>query len=230
MADDLVLLGLAVAVALGLRHALEPDHLVAVTTLLAGRPESGPRSAVWFGAAWGAGHGLGLLAFGAPVIVVTARLPTVVERGAEVAVGLLIMLLAARVLVHWRRGGFHFHEHDHGGIRHVHVHGHSGPGHGHGHVHRTAAGAFGIGLVHGTGGSAGATVLVLASADSGAAAVAMLVLLAGGAAVAMAGLSGVFALLLHARRVRRRLAPVVLTASAASLVFGVYYTTGALAG
>jgi ABC-type nickel/cobalt efflux system permease component RcnA len=230
MADDPVLLGLAVAIALGMRHALEPDHLVALTTLLAGGPETGPRSAVGFGAAWGAGHGLSLLAFGAPVIVVTARLPTDVERGAEVAVGLLIVLLAVRVLVRWRRGGFHFHEHDHGGARHVHVHGHSGPGHGHGHVHRTAAGAFGIGLVHGTGGSAGATVLVLASADSGVAAVGMLVLIAGGAAVAMAGFSGALAVCLHARRVRRRLAPVVLTASAASLVFGAYYTTGALAG
>jgi ABC-type nickel/cobalt efflux system permease component RcnA len=232
MADDPVLLGLAVAIALGMRHALEPDHLVALTTLLAGGPDTGPRSAVGFGAAWGAGHGLSLLAFGAPVIVVTARLPTDVERGAEVAVGLLIVLLAVRVLVRWRRGGFHFHEHDHGhgGARHVHVHGHSGPGHGHGHVHRTAAGAFGIGLVHGTGGSAGATVLVLASADSGVAAVGMLVLIAGGAAVAMAGFSGALAVCLHARRVRRRLAPVVLTASAASLVFGAYYTTGALAG
>ncbi len=230
MADDPVLLGLAVAIALGMRHALEPDHLVALTTLLAGGPETGPRSAVGFGAAWGVGHGLTLLAFGAPVIVVTARLPTDVERGAEAAVGLLIVLLAVRVLVRWRRGGFHFHEHDHGGARHVHVHGHSGPGHGHGHVHRTAAGAFGIGLVHGAGGSAGATVLVLASANSGAAAVGMLVLLAGGAAVAMACFSGALAVCLHARRVRRRLVPVVLTASAASLVFGAYYTTGALAG
>lgn len=228
-ADDPVLLGLTVALALGIRHALEPDHLVALTTLVAGTPGARRRSAAGFGLAWGVGHAVTLVAFGAPVIFMTARLPDVVERGAEFAVGILIVLLAVRVLVRWRRGGVHFHEHDHDGVRHVHVHRHDTPGHDHRHARRTAADAFGIGLVHGTGGSAGATLLVLASAESDGAAVVMLALLAGGAAAAMAAFSGAVAFALHLGRARRHLRLAIPPVSAASIVFGLYYAAGAVA-
>src|SRR3954451_11199013 len=85
---------LLVAFALGLRHASDPDHLVAVSTLVAGTKARAGRAAARLGAAWGAGHGVTLLAFGLPVILVRAFLPEVVQSLAEAAIGAIIVALA----------------------------------------------------------------------------------------------------------------------------------------
>ena len=148
-----------VAVLLGLRHATDPDHLAAVTTLIASGKERAARSAARLGFVWGLGHATTLFAFGLPVVLFERFLPDLVQRGAETFVGLIIVGLAIWLLVRWRRGAFHLHDH-------THLYGHDhGRGHGHAHAPRTRTplGAFAIGLVHGMGGSAGAGVLILAS-------------------------------------------------------------------
>src|SRR3954447_12606794 len=111
-----------VAFALGLRHAADPDHLVAVSTVVAGTRERAARTAARLGAAWGLGHATTMLAFGVPVVLLRTFLPHAVERTAEGLIGVIIALLAVRLLVKWRRGAFHvhMHEHEHGG-RHAHV-------------------------------------------------------------------------------------------------------------
>ena len=152
-----------VAVLLGLRHASDPDHLAAVTTLLASGKERAARGAAELGLAWGLGHALTLIAFGLPVLLLNRYLPERVQQAAETAVALVIVYLAVRLLVRWRRGMFHVHPHEHGGRRHSHVHAHGEErGHAHRHRTRTPLGAFAIGLVHGMGGSAGVSVLLLA--------------------------------------------------------------------
>ena len=129
----------AIAVLLGLRHATDPDHLTAVATLIAGDDRHGVRRARALGFAWGAGHALTLFAFGLPVVLVGSALPEAARRAAELAIGALIVALAVRLLVRWRRGAFHTHVHAHGNVRHAHPHAHEharghGPEHEHAHA------------------------------------------------------------------------------------------------
>src|SRR3954468_20303205 len=79
---------LLLAFALGLRHASDPDHLVAVSTLVADTRGRAARAAGRLGAAWGAGHATTLLLFGLPVLLFRSYLPAVVEQSAETLIGL----------------------------------------------------------------------------------------------------------------------------------------------
>jgi HupE/UreJ protein len=200
---------LAVAVLLGLRHATDPDHLAAVTALVAGGKERAARRAGELGLAWGLGHATTLFVFGLPILLVNSYLPERVQQGAETAIGLVIVYLAARLLVRWRRGELRFHTHPHA------------------HGARTRRTAFAIGLVHGMGGSAGVGVLLLASVQSRVLAISSLVLLAVFTAVSMTALSTGFGSILVARPMRAAFAVVAPALGAASLAFGVWYATAA---
>jgi high-affinity nickel permease len=217
-----------VAVLLGLRHATDPDHLAAVTTLLAGKKEHGVRQALRLGSAWGAGHATSLFALGLPIVLFKAYLPESVQEGAETTVGVLIIGLALWLLVRWRRGFFHVHLHAHDGSVHAHGHRHGGDGHPHRTARaRTPLQAYGIGLVHGIGGSAGVGILLLATIHSHAIAVVALGIFALFTAVSMALLSAGFGLTLSRAPVQRwfhRIAPAL---GFASLAFGIWYALGA---
>jgi ABC-type nickel/cobalt efflux system permease component RcnA len=220
---------LFLALVLGLRHALDPDHLMAVSTLVAGSDKDGTRRAGRLGTIWGVGHGLAIVVLGLPVVLAHATLPEFVQRTAETAIGVIIVLLAARLLLRWRRGAFHVHTHEHDGERHVHVHTHrKADGHAHGHVRpRTPLQAFLIGVTHGVGGSAAVAVLLLASVSGrGWAAVALLVF-AAGAAISMGVLSAGFGWMLGRRPVRERFRLAVVPLGMAGLGFGGLYAVGA---
>jgi ABC-type nickel/cobalt efflux system permease component RcnA len=234
-----IVLVLLVALLLGLRHATDPDHLTAVSTLVLSGPEGGRRAAL-LGLAWGSGHALTLLALGLPVVLAGRLLPDSVQSAAEVAIGGVIMLLAARLLLRWRRGYFHLHPHAHGELRHAHPHVHEHPvadahpgEHAHDHSHpadlgRTPLAAFGIGLVHGVGGSAGASILLLGAGSDTTAAVAALVVLAAGTALSMAVASMAFGATLAHRVTKPRLESTVPVFGALALAFGAWYALGAL--
>jgi ABC-type nickel/cobalt efflux system permease component RcnA len=227
--DGTTLLVVAVvAIVLGLRHATDPDHLAAVTTLIAGAEERAARAAARLGLAWGLGHATSLFAFGLPIVLFKTYLPDGVQRGAETVVGVLIVGLAVWLLVRWRRGLFHVHVHAH---NRVHAHGHVHDGNSHAHETtraRRPAQAFAIGLVHGTGGSAGVGVLLLASIHDHLLAVGALAIFAVCTALSMALLSTGFGRVLSSTRLRasfNRLAPGL---ALLSLAFGAWYTLGAL--
>ena len=192
-----ILVVLLVATLLGLRHATDPDHIAAVTTLMASGRDHARRRAAALGAWWGLGHALTLVVFGVPILLFEAYLPDTVQRGAETAVAALIVYLAVRLLV-----------------RHRHRH-------HHGHEVRTPLAAFGIGLVHGMGGSAGVGVLLLAAIPSTALAVASLVVLAFFTAVSMTMVTTGFGATLASRQ------GVLVAAAPAlglvSLAFGFWY-------
>jgi ABC-type nickel/cobalt efflux system permease component RcnA len=245
--DTLVQLGaggglavaLLAALLLGLRHATDPDHLTALSTLVVADEDArGGARAGRLGLAWGAGHGLTLVALGAPVVVFSDALPDAAQRAAEGLVGVVIVVLAVRLLVRWRRGYFHAHPHEHAsGIRHahphVHVHDHADV-HAHEHRHEEAVGrspaaAFGIGLLHGAGGSAGVGILLIAGIDGSAEALAALLLFAAGTAVTMALVSAAWGRLLVTSAVERRIALLAPVFGSAGLVFGCWYGLGALA-
>jgi high-affinity nickel permease len=162
-----LLLALGIALVLGLRHASDPDHLVAVTSLVAA-DGGDTRAATRLGAWWGAGHATMLLVIGLPLIFFKSELPVWLESGAEKAVGIVILLLAARVIVKWFRGDYRATAHTHdahtddaGHERRRHLRRGDG-GHSHRHL-RTPQQAFGIGVLHGLAGT-GAVVLLLIAA------------------------------------------------------------------
>jgi sulfite exporter TauE/SafE len=210
---------LAVAVLLGIRHAADPDHLVAVSTLVATERDGPWRRASRLGLAWGLGHATTLVALGIPIVLFSRYLPAGLRRAAEALVGVVIVALALRLLRHWRAGQFHVHEHEHDGFVHRHLH-----GHGDGRAHRHDDAAYGVGLVHGVGGSAGVGLLLLASIDDRAA-FAALALFAAAAALSMSVLSLGAGYLLA----RRRFPGLVPGFATAAVLFGLWYAVGPLA-
>jgi ABC-type nickel/cobalt efflux system permease component RcnA len=207
---------LFVAVLLGLRHATDPDHIAAMTTLVAARRERIARSAAELGAWWGMGHATTLVAFGIPILLAERYLPEDLQRGAETAVAALIIFLALRLLVRWRHGYFDLHAHPH-------------PEQDHRHDVRSPAGAFGIGLIHGMGGSAGVGVLLLAAIPSEMVAVASLLVLAAFTALSMTIVTVGFGFTLSRRPIASASATLAPVLGAMSLAFGLWYAAAAWA-
>jgi High-affinity nickel-transport protein len=201
-----------VAILLGLRHATDPDHLAAVTTLVAGARERAARSAARLGAAWGAGHATTLFAFGVPILLVDRYLPERAQQAAETAIAFVIAYLAVRLLLRWRQGVYR--------LQAQHSHPHRG---------RTALSAFGIGLVHGMGGSAGVGVLLVASIDSQALGVVALALLAVFTAVSMTALTTGLGLALATRPMSSSFGALAPGLGLASFAFACWYGAAAWA-
>jgi ABC-type nickel/cobalt efflux system permease component RcnA len=217
---------LLAAIVVGLRHATDPDHIAAVTTLVASTRERAARRAAELGLAWGLGHALTLFVFGLPILLLDKYLPERVQQSAETAIAFVIVYLAVRLLRRWRRGVFHVHPHDHDGASHTHLHTHATKP-GHGHAQRTRLGAFGIGLVHGMGGSAGVGVLLVAAIESTALSVVSLALLATFTAISMTLLSTGFGATLGSRPLQSSFGALAPGLACASLGFGVWYGTAA---
>src|SRR4051794_367825 len=118
MDSALVILGLGFV--LGLRHATEADHLVAVTTIVSEQRSVWRASVV--GALWGLGHTAALFAAGTLLILLRVTLPEGLRVALELCVALMIVLLGTRVLylVLRRRRDVHVHAHTHGGRTHTH--------------------------------------------------------------------------------------------------------------
>jgi cytochrome c biogenesis protein CcdA len=220
---------LVVSALLGLRHASDPDHLAAVTTLIASEDHEKVRIAGLMGLVWGAGHGTTLVLIGLPLVLFNRYLPEVVQQAAEALIGAIIILLAVRLLGRWRRGLFHVHAHAHGGEPHRHVHSHArDEAHAHAHKRRTPLGAYGVGLVHGIGGSGGLTLLLLSTISDKVQAAGALVLFAVGTAVSMALLSTAFGLAIAGGPLGRNFERVAPVLGMLGVAFGAWYALGAL--
>lgn len=224
---------LVISLLLGLRHASDPDHLAAVTTLIASEKERDQiKKASLMGLLWGLGHGTTLVIVGLPLVLLGRYLPEVVSQIAEVGIGAIIVFLAVRLLLRWRRGLYHAHVHTHdGGDSHRHVHSHVREA-SHAHAHsapvRTPVSSYGVGLVHGIGGSGGLTLLLLSTISNKTEAAVALFIFAAGTAVSMALLSTVFGLAITGGPIGRNFARVAPVLGVLSMAFGVWYTLGAL--
>ncbi|MGH7527902.1 MAG: hypothetical protein ACREMX_14495 [Gemmatimonadales bacterium] len=230
-------MALVVAVLLGLRHATDPDHITAVSTLILSDTHERTRRAALLGLFWGLGHATTLFGLGIPAVLFRSYLPDAVQRAAELGIGLIIVVLAARLLLRWRRGYFHAHPHSHGAVQHWHPHAHEhGPaGHSAVHTHRHEAplgrsplAAFGNGLMHGSGGSAPVGILLVGAIPGRSHAVLALALFAAATAVSMSLASTAFGYALARGPVARRLSHLVPLFGTASLLFGVWYAVSAL--
>jgi high-affinity nickel permease len=195
-----ILLVIPVSVLLGLRHASDPDHMAAVTAMVA-RTEGAARAAARLGLTWGLGHATTLLVFGVPVVLYAAYLPSRVQALAETTVGVVIVLLAFTLLLR-RRGDGHART-------------------------RSPWQAYTIGLVHGMGGTAGVGVLLLATISDHALAVVALALFGVCTAFSMTVLSAAFGAVLGSATARRGFDRILPVFGVASLAFGVWYALGA---
>jgi high-affinity nickel permease len=174
--DAPLLVALGIALVLGLRHASDPDHLVAVTSLVTSEDGGGTRGAARLGAWWGLGHAATLILLGIPLILLKSELPSWLEAGAETAVGLVIVFLAARIVWKWVRGDYRTGRHEHSAESHRHLR------HGEGeHSHRAVRGArqaFALGTLHGLAGTGAVVVLLITALPDKAEATAALAVFA----------------------------------------------------
>jgi hypothetical protein len=165
MAESSYLTILTLGFVLGLRHALDTDHIAAVSTVLAQRPSWRASSLIGF--SWGLGHSLVLLFVGALVLVLKMPIPEPVAVGAEFAVGVMLVVLGGMLGISLIRERWHMHSHDHDGKKHIHLHSHA-TSHDHGHSHwwRESIKPLCIGMAHGLAGSAALLLVVLASSHT----------------------------------------------------------------
>jgi ABC-type nickel/cobalt efflux system permease component RcnA len=172
---------------LGMRHALEPDHLAAVSTLVTG--ERSGLKAAWLGACWGLGHTLTLLTAGAALVFLRAEMPARASDAFELLVAVMLVGLGLRAIYRAARQGPDgpVYPHHHGRLVHVHP---GVPAHMHIGRWTLARRPLLIGAVHGLAGSGALTALVLATLPSTAARLTYMALFGLGSTVGMAALSG----------------------------------------
>lgn len=155
---------------LGMQHALEADHIAAVSSIAARR--TNVADIVKHGLTWGLGHTLMLFVFAGAVILLGHAIPDSLARPLETSVGIMLVGLGANVLWRLWRDRVHFHQHGHGdGTRHVHLHSHlnektphkrSAHAHRHGFRWRSLL----VGLMHGMAGSAALLILAVSQVAS----------------------------------------------------------------
>ena len=165
MFDSEFFTALSLGFILGLRHALDSDHLAAVSTVLAERPSW--RASGLVGLSWGVGHTVVLLLVGAIVLALRVPIPEPLALAAEGIVGIMLIVLGGMLGMKMIQERWHLHHHDHDGRSHVHLHSHlHAQDHGHTHWWRESLRPFFIGMAHGLAGSAALLLLVVASAES----------------------------------------------------------------
>ena len=171
----------------GMRHALEPDHLAAVSTLVT--RERNARRAAWLGVCWGLGHTITLVTVGAVVVTVRAELPAGASELFEFSVAVMLVGLGVRAIWQAARLGSDgpIRAHHHGHVVHAH---HGAAAHVHVGGWTLARTPLVIGAVHGLAGSGALTALVLATLSSSAARLAYMGLFGLGSTLGMAALSG----------------------------------------
>ena len=172
---------------LGMRHALEPDHLAAMSTLMTG--ERNRYKAALLGLCWGLGHTFALVAVGTVLVILRAEMPVRVADVFEFGVALMLIALGLRAIYLAARQGpagpAHVHHHGHT------VHAHQGaPAHIHIGAWTLARRPLLVGAIHGLAGSGALTALVLTTLPSTAARLTYMVVFGLGSTLGMAALSG----------------------------------------
>ena len=170
---------------LGMRHALEPDHLAAVSTLVS--RERNSMKAAFLGACWGLGHTAGLVVVGAVLVVLRAELPPPIADVFELFVAIMLIVLGSRAVHQALRQANATHSHHHWFA----MHRHSGMAP---HVHigtwTLARRPLIVGAIHGLAGSGALTALVLTTLPSTTARLTYMALFGLGSTLSMAALSG----------------------------------------
>ena len=198
---------LALGFAIGMQHALEADHVAAVSSLVSGK--KGVKHMARHGALWGLGHTLILMLVGGVAVVLGISLEPFSD-GLEFAVGVMLILLGAHVLYRLARERVHFHSHRHDGeAPHFHAHSHKGESrphqhsdHDHTHPDRSWVRPLAVGVMHGLAGTAAVVVLTAAAQTTPAMGLLYIAVFGAGSILGMAALTSIIAV------------PISLTANA----------------
>ena len=221
-ASALSILGLGFV--LGLRHALDSDHLVAVSTIVSER--KGFWSSSLVGGLWGLGHTAALVIVGLLVVAFHVTIPDRIAALLELGVALMLIALGANVLWKVARGGmFHVHTHRHDAHVHVHPHLHEAKAaHEHDPHDHVGRKPFFVGMVHGLAGSASLMLVVLATIPDRALALVYIAVFGVGSVGGMLAMSTLIGLPFVLASRHDRLNHVIrLSAGLLSILFGLFY-------
>ncbi|WP_018132284.1 HoxN/HupN/NixA family nickel/cobalt transporter [Effusibacillus pohliae] len=156
---------LAVAFVLGIKHATEPDHVIAVSTVASRTKRLG--SACLAGVFWGIGHTATLFSIGMILLLLKQEIPEKWAMSLEFLVGAMIVYLGVGSVFSYKKRKIHVHPHAHGEVVHNHFHSHERTEtHNHPHQDVSYAKSLIIGLVHGLAGSAGMVLLTMSTVTS----------------------------------------------------------------
>jgi len=155
--DTIIMLGLGFL--LGVEHAFEPDHIVAISSLIS--KEKNLKKTTILGAIWGVGHTTTLFLAGIIILTLKITIPKTIALSLEFLVGLVIIFLGFYVIRNIIEKKKHIHKHTHNGRTHTHIHSHKGTDQ-HTHYHQS----FSVGLIHGLAGSAALMLLILSTFNS----------------------------------------------------------------
>ncbi len=216
---------------LGLRHALDPDHLIAVSTIVSEHKSVARSSLV--GTFWGLGHTASLLAMSVVILLLRTSIPEHTSLWMELAVALMLIVLGINTL--WRtlrERGWQIHTHIHSHAEgsphsHIHLHAHDEHAHRH-HLFRVGRRPFLVGLVHGVAGSAAITLAVVATIPSIALGLAYIAVFGIGSIGGMLLMSAMIGLpfALTARRFSILNGGIRLLAGLFSVLFGLWLAWG----
>ena len=234
MEEQLAELGLVAALilgaVLGLKHSLDPDHVVAVSTIV--REYRNPFRAFWVGFSWGLGHTTTLFIIGVVIIALRMTIPDRLALFLELSVGEMLIGLGLQVIYNFRKKNVHRHIHGHDTDEHQHFDSHGEVvDNSQQHLQIKGIGkpffrkkSYFIGTVHGVAGSAALTMLVLASIDSPLVATAYILLFGLGSVLSM-GIMTIFISLpfvLSANRLPNLNRIIQFSVGTFSIVFGGY--------
>jgi hypothetical protein len=217
---------------LGLKHAIEADHLAAISTIASERKSLWSSSLV--GGLWGVGHTISLFVVGLAVIFFQFQISASTAQALEFCVGLMLVALGANALWKLKRGGhLHLHVHQHGARTHVHPHIHDGSPERDPHMHhglRLGARPLLVGMMHGLAGSASLMLLVLSSISAPGVELVFIIIFGVGSIGGMMLMSALVSLPLYLTAKRFKRAHLALNGLAGlfSLSFGLFmiYETG----
>lgn len=171
---------------LGIKHAFDPDHIIAVSTMAS--VDSHPLKAAFVGTFWGMGHTTTLFLTGVFIVIFKLTIPDKVALSFEFLVGVVLVILGIQIVWRFKKKNIHIHAHNHEGDKHIHFHSHEKKNHNH-HGTSYHRKSFFIGLIHGLAGSAALMLLVLSTIHSSLAALFYIITFGLGSILGMAVIS-----------------------------------------
>ncbi|MBI4288855.1 MAG: urease accessory protein UreH [Chloroflexi bacterium] len=249
--DSTIWVVLSLGLLLGVRHAFDPDHLVAVSTIVS--EYRNPLKAIWIGVSWGLGHTTTLLLAGVLVLMVKLSLPDRVALFFEFGVGIMLVFLGTQIFWSFRKRRVHLHSHEYQESSHLHLHSHAdseqhahhkasrvrnwayfliagiSPGE-HGHSRFVGPGkpffrlkSYVVGTIHGLAGSAALMLLVLAGLKSSWTGVSYILVFGLGSIASMGAITFFISLPFSvSARLPRLNKAVQFVAGAFSILFGLF--------
>lgn len=205
---------------LGTLHALDADHVVAVSTLMT--ETKSIKKAAKLGVFWGIGHTTALLMIGLSVILLKITIPEQFGAPFELMVGGIIILLGIKILYTSFGTKTHTHTHTHGDLSHTHIHLTREKEKNH---HRKPLTAFLIGTIHGTAGSAALMLIVLSTIKNTLQGIMYIGMFGIGTVIGMSIMTTVigWSLITTTKKINRIQKPLHATIGVASILFGVFF-------